>query len=638
MQNVQELLMNHFFRIPDYQRGYAWDEKNLNDMWDDIEEITLDENGKYKPHYTGTIYVEEIQREEEEFWVKGSSFYSVVDGQQRLTTISILLFELIKSANAFGFCGTSKEDLEKTYLYKTNSTSFTKAYRFSYEKNDQNYSFLLNKIFEDKHIIFSGNDNAYKKRLENAKSFFSEKIRNLDDEAKAIFFEKVSTALYFDLRIIGGSGNRDLLDVQAVFETMNNRGKPLSILEKLKNRLIYLSTKLDIPNEDMMNLRYKINDSWKKIYASLSQGLEEPLDEDVFLSAHLSLIRATKESTFSISRANDKIFKMFCLKADRFSYGWNTEEKESKVNKEKISDYVESLSDLAPLWCKVHNSTNKVIQRILLLSDTQEVKVLLLALLKIVGEDNPIFTKLEKIIFRNILPIGVCDNSVFATNARNLYLGKTTFDVFSKEIDDYISKPITSSYLVSYFKSLYDYIKGNKGFYRWRSLKYFLFRYEDFLKSEYREENDKVYLKDFKDTTIEHIFPNSYEDYWNDEMKSILGEEVDEDKILYIKKVITNTLGNLTILKSCKNSSLNNNSLETKLERYKTGSYNEIQILDIAGEDGEKKWGEAQIIERGKLMLKFMESLIDGLKFSENDIIEILQPYKTKNNYVEEIE
>lgn len=637
MRNLQTIFGTSFFRIPDYQRGYAWDEKNLNDMWDDIEEITLDEKGNYKPHYTGTIYVEEIQPKNEESWVKGSSFYSIVDGQQRLTTLSILLFELIRSAPDSGFCGTSKEDLKKTYLYKLNSTGYTKVYRFGYEKDDQNYSFLLNSIYEDKNIILSPeNNNAYKIRLEKAKSFFRDKIQKLEsDQAREIFFEKVSTALRFDFRVIGDS---DLLDVQAVFETMNNRGKPLSILEKLKNRLIYLSTKLDNPNEDIINLRNKINNSWKKIYISLSQGLEKPLDEDIFLSAHLSLIRATKEPTFSIARTNDKIFKMFCLKADRFPYGWDTKEREPSITKEKISEYVESLSDLAPLWYKVHYSTNKAIQRILLLDGTQEVKVLLLALLKYVEEDNSIFDKLEKIIFRNnISPIGVCDNGVFATRARGLFLKEITFDAFSKEIDDYISTPIASSHLADYFKSLYDYIKGNKGFHRWGSLRYFLFRYEDFLKSEYKEENDKVYLKDFNDTTIEHIFPQSYEEHWNDEMKSILGEESNEDKIAYIKKVIINSLGNLTILKSSKNSELKNDPLEKKLARYKSGSYNEIQIVEIAENGGLKKWGEVQIIERGKSMLKFMESLIDGLKFSENDITEILQPYKTKNNDIKDI-
>ncbi len=45
--NLLELFNGKFFRIPDYQRGYAWEEKQLQELWDDIEEISI-ENGSYK--------------------------------------------------------------------------------------------------------------------------------------------------------------------------------------------------------------------------------------------------------------------------------------------------------------------------------------------------------------------------------------------------------------------------------------------------------------------------------------------------------------------------------------------------------------------------------------------------------------
>lgn len=623
MKNLQTIFSTSFFRIPDYQRGYAWDEKNLNDLWNDIEEISLDETGTYRRHYTGTIYVEKVQPKEEERWIKGPMFYSLVDGQQRLTTLTILLFELIKAAPNDGYCGTSKNELERTYLYKLNSSGYTKVYKLSYEKGDPNYNFLLNFIYEDKNVILIPDDNnAYKIRLRKAKEFFCRKIQSLNTfEGKEVFFEKVSCALYFDFKDVS-----ELLDVQAVFETMNNRGKPLSILEKLKNRLIYLTTKLDIPKEDIINIRAKINDSWKKVYISLSQNLETPLNEDIFLSAHLSLLRSTKEPTFSIARANEKIFNMFCTRADRFSYDWNTDKKEPRVTKEKISDYVESLAKLAPLWYKVHNSKNQSIQRILLLNSTQEVKVLLLSLLNYVEEDDPIFEKLEKIIFRNAIPqIGVCDNGTFAKRAKSLFLNEISYEKIDGEIDGYISIPVVSAHLAAYFKSLYDYINGKKGFYRWSLLKYFLFRYEDYLKAYYNEENNKIELNDFADTTIEHILPQSCESNWGNEINSVIGSESDPNRIKYIKKVLINTLGNLTILKAKKNSELQNECWNDKKQRYRSGSYNEIQLSE------NNCWGETQIMDRGRAMLSFMETLIDGLSFSEDDKIEILQPYKSKN-------
>ena len=53
------LFANKCFRIPNYQRGYAWGESQLNDLWDDIMDIQ--KNGAtYRPHYTGAITLQQI--------------------------------------------------------------------------------------------------------------------------------------------------------------------------------------------------------------------------------------------------------------------------------------------------------------------------------------------------------------------------------------------------------------------------------------------------------------------------------------------------------------------------------------------------------------------------------------------------
>src|SRR6218665_4178611 len=112
--NLLELFNGKIFRVPDYQRGYAWEEKQLQELWDDIEEIP-EGNGV---HYTGAVYLEKIPEDktnENEKWLSGVTFYNIVDGQQRLTSISIFIFELLRSAPE-GYCQESKDDLVKTYL------------------------------------------------------------------------------------------------------------------------------------------------------------------------------------------------------------------------------------------------------------------------------------------------------------------------------------------------------------------------------------------------------------------------------------------------------------------------------------------------------------------------------------------
>ena len=128
--NLTDLFNTRIFRIPDYQRGYAWEEKQLSEIWDDLDEIQTIE-GELKKHYTGTIYLEETKPKETENWLSGVKFYNVVDGQQRLTTISILLFELLK-ATEIGYTEKKKVKLIETFIYETNMPGESKIYKFNY--------------------------------------------------------------------------------------------------------------------------------------------------------------------------------------------------------------------------------------------------------------------------------------------------------------------------------------------------------------------------------------------------------------------------------------------------------------------------------------------------------------------------
>jgi len=75
LKNLQEIFhANRIFRVPDYQRGYAWEAKQLNDIWQDINNLSDD-----KIHYTGLLSVDPQEKK-----------IHVVDGQQRRATLFIL--------------------------------------------------------------------------------------------------------------------------------------------------------------------------------------------------------------------------------------------------------------------------------------------------------------------------------------------------------------------------------------------------------------------------------------------------------------------------------------------------------------------------------------------------------------------
>ena len=88
LQSLSQIFQNRLFRIPDYQRGYAWQQAQLIDFWDDL--VNLQKN---RFHYTGLLSLKILSEKEAESWgndlwitEKGYKPCHIVDGQQRLTT------------------------------------------------------------------------------------------------------------------------------------------------------------------------------------------------------------------------------------------------------------------------------------------------------------------------------------------------------------------------------------------------------------------------------------------------------------------------------------------------------------------------------------------------------------------------
>ncbi|MFI3297488.1 MAG: DUF262 domain-containing HNH endonuclease family protein [bacterium] len=623
-KNLSELFANQVFRIPDYQRGYAWGERQWNELWDDLKDISS-VKGDFAKHYTGTIFIEPMDnskiKEDEKWAAQKHKFYNVVDGQQRLTTIVILLNELLQKEEE-GYGEESVEDLKSEFIFKSNMNKTAKLYKFGYIDDFYN-NYIQNIIFGEERGAY--NKTAYTENLSKAKEFFKGKIEKLSKKERDEIYYKVSSSLIFDERII-----EDDLDVQAVFETMNNRGKPLSTLEKLKNRLIYLTEKLNDPLEGKIALRKEINSAWAIIFAWLGKNPGHILNEDEFLSVHLSLYRVPKDSIFSELAADKKIFEMFCNRASDYFLREGGQEKEPLVTYEKIYDYIKSLSSIANIWYLIHNTKSIIIKKILILNSKKDVKLLLITLLRYFGIDNEeklcnhkelntILNDIELVLFRNSVPgLWVADYRVMATWARDLFNGgEVEYNEITEKLQTLKKTDFDINRMITDFSSLFVYVKGAKGFHRWGGLKYFLFEFEEYLKDSYKESADKVDLNDFESTSIEHIMPQDSSN-WGFVVNGYLGEMNNDEEKDQAKKIIINTLGNLTILIDSKNSSLGNDSWSDKKNRYRTGSYNEINISQYEYWDGDS------IDKRGRIMLDFLFSKIKMSKPVEGDITKIL--------------
>ena len=284
LESLKSIFKDRLFKIPDYQRGYAWQKKQLIEFWEDIINLPID-----KYHYTGLISLKEVSKKEysNESWIaekwliedKDYTPFHIVDGQQRLTTIIIFINEIVEflkrlpenkgklEENIYLGVFNLKEIREAYLLIKKPPEFMFNSYKFGYEVDNPSFKYLKHRILGEPDSE-SIEETFYTLNLDNAKIFFKDNICKYYESygIKGIesLFKKTTQNLMFNLYEI-----EENFDVHVAFETMNNRGKKLSNLELLKNRLIYLTTLYgdnEIDEDTKSLLRNDINSAWKEIY------------------------------------------------------------------------------------------------------------------------------------------------------------------------------------------------------------------------------------------------------------------------------------------------------------------------------------------------------------------------------------
>ena len=396
LESIQKLFNEKIFRIPDYQRGYSWSEQQLTEFWEDVLNIPSN-----REHYTGMISLKEIkdvsnvEKWNDIQWLvnnRGYKVYHIVDGQQRFTTIIILINEIInfvanlpenknKTDEQINLNDFTLKMIKENYLVvsKPNSEDMLKSYKFGYEVDNPSYKFFKNKILESE-IEGEVEETFYTLNLQQAKDFFKKSIQELytsnknNIEVINRLFINLTQKLRFNTYYI-----EDDFNVYLAFETMNNRGKRLSNLELLKNRLIYLTTLFKDDDEVKRKIREDINDTWKEIYSYLGKNKSRPLSDDEFLQAHWIIY-------FGYTRTNKENYTNFLLKKyftqkrviddisiiseeideeeienDNYIISEDEEENEEIIEKNSlkvegklklkdISNYINSLRQLIPYW------------------------------------------------------------------------------------------------------------------------------------------------------------------------------------------------------------------------------------------------------------------------------------------------
>lgn len=658
--SFSQLFDKKIFRIPDYQRGYAWGDSQLNDFWDDVINLDKDRN-----HYTGMLSLKELKEAdvskwEEEKWIirdKGYKPFHVVDGQQRLTTFVIFINSILLLSENHKLEYLNGDDLatiKARYIVESKKPlNILKAYKFGYEKDNPSFNYLRYVIFDEK---ASGNidETFYTLNLERAKKFF-------DDHLEAVYekngrngiesiFKKLVNRLLFNVHCID-----DDFDVFVAFETMNNRGKKLSNLEILKNRLIYLTTIYDdvtLPPDDKEQMRRDINDAWKEVYFELGRNKNNPLSDDEYLRNHWSLFYKYSRSGGD-DYINDLLGVRFATKA---VYGLKrcvTQVIESEnaegdlVEEEKpyettvllmpseISDYVASLKNLAKFWYYSFNpDENKTLTpgEIDWIKKLNRIGINYYRTLVVASMANESVTVSQRILLYKTIEKSIFvffrmakwqasyQSTVAYNFARELYKQEKTIDEITSTLEETFQAQKESA-VETFATKISSLIKNNEGYYSWSSLKYFLFEYEDSLsnKTQVLKLTDwDAFIKSERDkVSIEHIYPQTATKwYWENQFRDYSNEE---------RRYLANSVGNLLALSQAVNSSLQNDAYPDKKNGtnkrgrgYANGSNSETEVATHYNE-----WNPDTILERGKHLISFMEDRWD-FKFKEESILKVL--------------
>jgi uncharacterized protein with ParB-like and HNH nuclease domain len=663
-KSLDSLFKEKIFRIPDYQRGYAWQHDQLKDFWEDL--INLSGN---RFHYTGVLtlkLIPEIPQSAKEFWlIKDHSYqlHHIVDGQQRLTTFIIFLqafVELIKGlpenkiepdASIYVNETLSVAALQERYMFKIKPTGDKfRTYKFGYEVENPSYNYLRFRILGEEGGG-SEEETFYTLNLSNAKTYFFEQLRQLHQqkgtEALHEVYKSLTKRFLFNEYVI-----RDPFDVFVAFETMNNRGKKLSDLELLKNRLIFLATLYDDKELDLAsrtNLCGIINEAWKEVYHQLGRNKAHPLNDDEFLRAHWIMyfkysrktgrdyIQFLLKEQFTPKRVRKKVENMVVLETQeemRADGGFEDIEEEivepavsfdTQLRPTEIRDFVISLKGSVVYWFNTFSPFLAID-----MSDKERLWIdrlnrihigyfrpLVMAILKNEQSEEArihIFQRIERFIFiafRLNSAMANYGSSEFYNAARELDRKETDLSRIATALDERLSYAFNEDGTLrinDFHNLLFKKFNSGSGYYGWPALRYFLYEYELRLLSESRQL--KVDWLDLLKTeadriSIEHIYPQTETEYW---AKSFASVPVNR------RRNYNASLGNLLLLSMSINASLQNDTFEEKKQvkydssskrklrnGYSDGSHSEIEVSQ------EALWGPEQVETRGLQLLRFME-------------------------------
>ncbi|GAA7459554.1 hypothetical protein HpBHB13_10050 [Helicobacter pylori] len=553
----------------------------MKDFWNDLEHVSKLGD---KSHYMHSLTLRGLENEFE------SSAFEIIDGQQRLAT-SLILLGLLAKTTQNKDPKYSLINLEPILSYKYYGLS--EAFRA---------------ITEEEKDLEAFKTSFYAKNLIKAYAFFKEKISDTPIETLEKMFDALIKKMLFS--VVELNDNR--IDPFSSFETINNRGKDLSTLELLKNRLHFVAHKI-CDGKKLEKLQNEINDTYTRIYYDIYYDLRHFKDDHLegFLKHFVAYYYGEKRD-----------FKERLLDSE---FDAHKKYHSSYDEYEKIDDLLLYLSYSSKVWHFLHTLDEKSIalifddnrklemeitpkmrnlldkmQRLNALSDNAFLPLLLsLLTIQLVGRsanEQPYTTQELEGLLEYLERFGFLIYGVAGKNtAKNEWI-ELAFQAFRayRFWENKITIEDLPTLEKSFFKGEHSALelleenihskKNTEKWYQWdKALNYLLYEYELY-------HNPETTLNfDGSIESIEHILPQKPDQGYS-------AKEKDWAKNPHV----VHALGNLLLISKNANSSLSNKPFEEKRKAYLKGSYSEKEVAKNAS------FGVVEIQKRSEKLLDFL--------------------------------
>lgn len=566
--NIYEILNgNRQFLIPVYQRFYSWDIDQCKRLWNDI--VEMQRKGK-AGHFVGSIV-----NIAEQAMPTGVQKYMIIDGQQRMTTLTLLLLAL------------------RDYAIKNPSDTTINARRIDnmllkneYESGDERYKLLLTET--DRDILISLVEEkpiseSIRSRLIENYNFFANKLADKEIQPAEVY-ESIGK-----LQIVNITLDRAVDDAQAIFESLNSTGKELSESDLIRN---YVLMGLE-PSEQT----YVYEHLWRpmeQLFIYETQGTVMDAFFRHYLTMKLSRIpkQGRVYEEFKLYHLNCEFGTIRELCQDLLEYAKYYTNIVFKRNSDTdLKKLYEDIIDLRmevsyPFLLKIHHDCREG----LITSD--ELKEIL------------------RLCISYVLRRAICE---IPTNSMN-----KTFATLKNYIrpDDYLNSVKAFFVMQDTYKEFPDNDKfegafENRDIYNMRARNYILSRLENF------DNKAPIIIENY---TIEHIMPQNKN--LSLEWQADLGAEWEDVQRKYL-----HTIGNLTL--TAYNSEMSDRPFLEKMDM--PGGFKESALRLNKYVILQNKWNQKHIQERAKELAKKAESIwpYPTLAVAE------LAPYQVKEKTVQ---